>query len=286
MQKNRHIFITCRKKSKKPTYSSNMSNKYRYFDISKKVTLMKNEAIKEYIIELFHNKNEFLVDRVLFEKYEKIIKDSEPYEEMNYIQESVIGDIKRHYLNKSKDNFNIDKIDLSSMIDYINSNDFPFYKYLEEAVKYTHSFVGGENYSRILDTQSLIKSLVTNLHILNLVRKDELENLARKRDSNKVLTAIDTLIKYSNDEQVKYYLETIEVRETAITEKTVLSCIFCDEFKILEEMFSEETKSNIVKMTNNIMIHVFSSSKDYRPYPNIEVIEYKGYKLRKFKEKP
>lgn len=130
----------------------------------------------------------------------------------------------------------------------------------------------------------MISAIVRNLHICDLVKKAEKMNIAKKRDSKKIKNAIDTLLLYTNDEQIKHYLKTINLPTRDITVSTILSCIFCDIYKICEEIFLNElNKSKILDLTKNIMENVFSCTIDYRPYPDVEIIKYKGYKLRMFK---
>jgi hypothetical protein len=250
-----------------------------------------SEDIKQHIINLVNNENESFADRHLMNYYQESIVKNKGYDELDYIAKMTIDDMNRNLLNIEKSNFDIMKIDLTDLVEYLEYNlnsVFKEYmnKYLVEAVQnkiYT-SIAFSENINQILNLNGLIGAIVTSLHIYNLVKEDERMNNAKKRDSLKIKNSIETLLQYTNDEQVKHYLNTIEVQKRDITESTVLSCIFCNMYKIYEEMFLNKlNKSEVLDLTKDIMVRVFKSEKDYRPYSEIEIIKYKGYKLRMFK---
>lgn len=252
------------------------------------------EDIKQHIINLVNKENEFFTDRHLMNDYKKQIlnKANEVTDNqgLDYIAKMIIDDMDRNLLNIEKSNFDIMKIDLTDLVQYLefNLNDvFNEYigKYLSEAVENKiYTFGCSENINQILDLNALISAIVTSLHIYYLVNEAERMNSAKKRDSKKIKNAIETLLQHTNDEQVKYYLNTIEVQKRDITVSTVLSCIFCNIYKICEEMFLNKlNKTQILDLTKDIMEKVFYSCKDYRPYSEIEIIKYKGYKLRMFK---
>ncbi|RXI41586.1 hypothetical protein CRU99_09615 [Malaciobacter mytili] len=249
------------------------------------------EQIREHIINVVKNENEFLADRHIIEDYQNRISNGRGYDELDYIAKIFIDDMERHLLNIEKNNFDIMKIDLDRLVQYLefNLNDV-FSKYINhhlvEAIttKNYKAFGSGENIIEILNLNALISAIVTSLHIYNLVKEAEKMNNAKKRDAKKIKNAIETLLQYTNDEQVKYYLNTIEVQNRDITVSTILSCIFCNTYKIYEEMFLNKlNKSEVLDLTKDIMVRVFESEKDYRPYSEIEIIKYQGYKLRMFK---
>lgn len=245
------------------------------------------EQIREHIINIVKNENEFFADRHLIEDYKNKISNCREYDELDYIAKIFIDDMERHLLNIEKNNFNIMKLDLKKLIDYLEfSNNNPFYEYLVEAVEnkiYT-PFACSKNINQILNLNVLISAIVIDLHIYNLVKEAETMNISKKRDSKKIKNAIDTLLLYTNDEQVKHYLKTIKLPTRDITVSTILSCIFCNMYKICENLFSYTmNKSEILSLSKDIMQNVFDSNKDYRPYSEIEMIKYKGYKLRMFK---
>lgn len=251
---------------------------------------MKNitdEQIKQHIINVMDNELEFFVDRHLMNDYKNKILNNREADTIDYIAEKVISDMDRHLLNIEKSNFDVYKIDLSSLIEYLKSDDFPFKEYFQEAIenKLYKSFIINENCNEILNMNLFISAIVSNLHILNLVKQDERLNIARKRDDKKIKNAIDTLLKYTNDEQVKYYLNSIEMKNRDITRSTILSCIFCSLYKILEEMLPTLSKNSIqdkIQLIMNLIFIETTTATDYRYYPNVEIIKYKGYKLRKF----
>ncbi|PHS58813.1 MAG: hypothetical protein COB17_02380 [Sulfurimonas sp.] len=240
--------------------------------------------IKQHIIKVVDNELEFDADRYLMSTYKDKILGDKNEGEIDYIAKLIIDDMDRHLLNIEKTNFNINQLDLSSFIDYLKMN-FPLKEYLKEAIENNHyqSFICSENCNEILNANLLISSIVRSLHILNLVKEDVRLNLAKKENMLKVENAISTLLNYTNDKQIEYYLKTMNLQERDITVSTIQSCIFCDLYKTLEEMLSSLNKSKIEEITVMIMEQVFDSRKEYRYYKNTEQIIFKGYKLRKFK---
>ncbi|MDO8454985.1 MAG: hypothetical protein Q7S59_10485 [Sulfurimonas sp.] len=245
-----------------------------------------DEQIKQHIINVVKYEREYFVDKHLMNDYKSKILDGRNENEADYIAKKIISDMDRHLLNIEKTNFDINQIDLSSLIEYLKSNDFPFKEYLQEAIlnKYDRTFgIWGDNADFIFGTNSFICRIVEKLHILNLVKQDERLNVARKRDAKRIKNAISTLLDYTNDKQVEYYLKTIKPQTRDITRSTVLSCIFYDLYTILAKMLPTLSKNTIQDKTQSIVNLIFSETvTDYRYYQNIEIIEYKGYKLSKF----
>lgn len=247
--------------------------------------IITDEQIKQHIINVIDNELKFFVDRHLMNDYKSKILNNREADTIDYIAKIIINDMNRHLMNIEKSNINLNKIDLNSLIKYLKSNDFPFREYLYEAVenKLYKPFMLSENCSEIIDMNLFVSAIVSNLHILNLVEQDERLNLAKKENAKKIENAINTLLDYTNDNQVQHYLKTIKVQTRNITVNTILSCIFCDLYKILEEMLSNLNKSKIQENIKIIMQQVFNTQKEYRYYKKTEKINFKGYKLRKFK---
>ena len=247
-----------------------------------------NEQIEQHIISFA--KNELSTSTDLMKKYKKTIVEKSNKmrndNNLDYIAKRIVDDMDRNLLNIEKNNFDIKQIDLSKLIDYLKSDNFPLKDILFENInnKQLEMWGWGEDIFERIETNSLVSSIVNYIHILNLVANDEKQNLSKKRDADKIKNAIDTLLKYSNDEQVKYYLQSIEVRNRAVTTKTILSCIFCNLYKSIEESYPTHKKSFILDFAKSIMYYVFDDNSDYREYESIEHINYKGYKLRKFIE--
>lgn len=249
------------------------------------------EQIKEHIINV--TKYEFSASTDLMGEYKEIIlakskeKRLDGDDNLDYVAKKIIGDMDRTLSNLELNNFDIKKIDLNCLVEYLISDNFPLKEILKEAIsdKQVTMCGWGENIFEILDMNGLLSSIVNDIHILNLVSNDEKQNLSRKRDSKKVKSAIDTILNYSNDEQLKFYLQSIEIKDRAITTKTILSCIFCSLYKSIEESHTNKSKVFILDFTKSIMYYVFDDSSDYRVYDNLEYIKYKGYNLRKFIEK-
>jgi len=233
------------------------------------------------------NELEFFVDRDLMNDYKSKILNNKEADAVDYIAKKIISDMDRHSLNIEKRGFDINQIDLSNLIEYLKCDDFPFKEYFQEAIKNKlyKAFILSENSSEIIDMNLFISAIVSNLHILNLVKQDERLNLAKKENAEKIENAINTLLDYTNDNQVQHYLKTIKVQTRNITVNTILSCIFCDLYKILDEALPNLNKSKIQENIIIIMQQVFSTQKEYRYYKNTEKINFKGYKLRKFKAK-
>jgi hypothetical protein len=139
-----------------------------------------SEDIKQHIINLVNNENEYLADRHLMNDYQESIIRNRGYDELDYIAKMTIDDMNRNLLNIEKSNFDIMKIDLTDLVEYLEynfNNVFKEYmnKYLAEAVEnkiYT-SFAFSENINQILNLNGLIGAIVTSLHIYNLVKEDE-----------------------------------------------------------------------------------------------------------------
>jgi len=246
-----------------------------------------DEQIKQHIIGVVDNELNLFADRHLMNDYKSKILNNKETDAVDYIAKKIIGDMDRNLLNIEKRVFDINKIDLRDLIDYLKSDDFPFKEYLQEAIKNKlyEPGVWSENCNKIIDMNSFISAIVSNLHILNLVKEDERLNLAKKENAEKIENAINTLLDYTNDYQVQYYLKTIRVQTRNITVNTILSCIFCSLYKMLEEMITNLNKSKIQENIIIIMQQVFNTQKEYRYYKNTENINFKGYKLRKFKAK-
>jgi len=249
---------------------------------------MKNitkEQIKQHIINVLDNEYEFSVDKHLTNDYKSKILNGRNDDAIDYIAKRIIGDIDRHSLNIEKRDFDINQVDLSDLVEYLISGNFPFKEYLQESIenKLYKSFMFSENIDEIFNMNGLISAIVTNLHILNLVKQNERLNLAKQGNMKKIENAINTLFCFTDDKQVKHYLESIKIQTRDITTSTILSCIFCNLYKILEEMLPDLNKSRIQEDAVIIMQNVFNSTKEYRYYTKIEKIDFKGYKLRKFK---
>lgn len=116
------------------------------------------EQIREHIINVVKNENEFLADRHIIEDYQNRISNGRGYDELDYIAKIFIDDMERHLLNIEKNNFDIMKIDLDRLVQYLefNLNDvFNKYvnHYLVEAIttKNYKAFDSGENIIEILN---------------------------------------------------------------------------------------------------------------------------------------
>ena len=165
-----------------------------------------SEDIKQHIINLVNNENESFADRHLMNYYRESIVKNKGYDELDYIAKMTIDDMNRNLLNIEKSNFDIMKIDLTDLVEYLEYNlnsVFKEYmnKYLVEAVEnkiYT-SIAFSENINQILNLNGLIGAIVTSLHIYNLVKEDERMNNSKKRDSIKIKNSIKTLLHISEN---------------------------------------------------------------------------------------
>lgn len=251
-------------------------------------SLPKREEIEIYIQEL-HNKQLLPGDINLFKSIKKHIINK--YGESSYIKKYITDNIERN-IEKLKrfEIYQIEKDDIDIIADYIelviNDKNHIFRPYLIEAIKEKIFYNGfSENISEIISITGILDNIMDKLHILKLHDEDEKLLIIKKRDKKKIKDAIEVLTTYTNDPNVEHYLKTIDIYEKNLTKETLLSCAFCNLTFIIKESFTNLKKKEIEDLSKEIMKEIFLSEKDYRIYNNVEYIQYKNYKLRKFTTK-
>lgn len=85
-----------------------------------------SEDIKQHIINLVNNENESFADRDLMNEYKKSILNNaneiSNNQGLDYIAEMIINDMNRNLLNIEKSNFDIMKINLTNLVEYLECN--------------------------------------------------------------------------------------------------------------------------------------------------------------------
>ena len=205
----------------------------------------------------------------------------------SFIKKYVIDSIDRNIENFEYINFEIDNEQILNIVNYIERiKDKQFFLYFNEAIENEFTDWGfSDNLDELLLIVSLITSILTFLHILELYKEDEKMLLTKKRDKQKIKNAIELLSIYSNDSNVLHYLKTIDIYEKEISKETLLSCFFYSITRDIGETFPKITNHKNEELSREIMYLVFNSEKEYRIYKNFEKIDYKGYFLKRYTTK-
>jgi hypothetical protein len=237
-------------------------------------------------IKNIHNYNKESLNVSIFDEAKKQILKEEIFRG-RFVKKYIIDSIDRNIENFKFTNFEIDEGQISNIINYIEKiKDKDFFIYFNEAIE--ENFINSgfsENIDELLLIVSLISSILTFLHILELYKEDEKMLIVKKRDKQKIKNAIDLLSIYSNDSNVLHYLKIIDIYEKEISRETLLSCFFCSITKNISETFPKMTNYKNEELAKEIMYYIFDSKKEYRIYKNIEKIEYKGYFLKRYTTK-
>lgn len=255
---------------------------------------IKKENIIEYV-NLVLNKEFESIEVSLFDDVKKHILKNEKFNN-NFIQKHVIDNIDRTINNSHKDkDFKLNQETVNLIAEYIieittNEKHF-FYQFKDSIIRCINEkafkgFIWVED-EMIFLLIAIIEHVKSYYYLLEVCKIDEKYNLNKKRDKVKIENAIDLLKQYTNDLNVDYYLDTIKAHKKDVTEETIYSCFFCQLTKMIKEIFPslpnyqlENISKDIISITLNI-----ENIKDYRIYNNIEHLEYKGFKLRRYTNK-
>jgi len=160
-------------------------------------------------------------EKVFYIRYKKFGSD-------DYIKEKVINSIDNNILELKKYNtYSLSKEEftlISNLIEEIlitsqkpESKKLPIhflYDPLYKAVKNINTSWGDP--SEILKVNAarfIFEKTIQNLHIIELVKKDEQQRIARARDKHKIEDSINLLLHHSDDENLKYYLSKNKYRQ-------------------------------------------------------------------------
>jgi len=244
--------------------------------------------IRTYLINSFNDRDHCLIDKSVLEEHKMRIQIKEKNEKLNYIDQLITNDINRHIVNITKNNFNVDKLNIDNLVMYLVMTDNPFIESIQKIIDNDLNvtcFHWIEDFEDSDLINAFILQTIEYIHLCELVNMDIRMNQAKKENIVKINNAMATLLEFTNDEQVKHYIGTITNIKQAFTETTLHSCIFCGLFHSLLEVYPNKNEAFVLDIANDIMKIVFQSEKYYRKHKFIQDINYKGYTLKKFQDK-
>ena len=261
----------------------------------------KNEVI-EYI-KLICNTTNTSLDEDLMKSVKKHILKKDKFNN-EYIKKHIIADIDRKIGNFEKDkDFVLDDNTIERIANYlqriINEEEKHFFYQFRETIirairdKEGISFENNKiNRCAIWSDEDeiihlfifIIENIKLYAYLLKLCDEDEKFNLNKKRDSKKIDNAICTLKNYTNDLNLIYYLNDLQIHKRDVTRETIYSCMFCNITLIIKECYPELSNYKLEEIARPIISHTLNivEMKDYRIFEYTKIIEYKGYKLKQY----
>jgi len=197
--------------------------------------------IKQYILNVEYENKENIIDVSYLNGVKKHITAKFS---SNYIKNKVINSIDREIVNEAyvKD-IKYTDADIEPIISYIESitkdKKHILYQHFEVAIKnnFITSWIGNVA-DGVLIVGAIIQNILDYIYILKLYKEDNKQNIVRKRDKSKILNAVDTLLKYTSNEQEKYYLNNMKIYEETISKVILLRCFYCGLSKIFIAHFN------------------------------------------------
>jgi hypothetical protein len=246
---------------------------------------MGNDNIKEYITKLQEIES-LPHDIRKMGRIKEVINQEEKIS--LYFGQKTVAYIDREieYTNKRYGKSHIELSDehYSSLYGYIkkikDNNSHYFHTPAVNLIKDTKvyqagkAFYGGEETDREMRTQNIFTNIISDLKILQMFEEDEKQLLTKKRDKCKIDNAIETILKYTDDPHIQYYLGRIENKEETISKPLLLSSFFYHYTMIFLKVH-ELKKTQSRELSAEIMNDIFGAETDYRILKNTKEIKYR-----------
>lgn len=221
------------------------------------------KEVKNHIIEIYGKDTTYIIKRVL-----------------EYLNREVLY-IKRHeLLFELSDN---NKELLIDYIDYILKDMNHFLNpYVSNSIKNNYIHSGwGDDIGKVMYAAGVLINIIQHLKILQLFESDQKVLITNERDKHKIDNAIDLIMSYTDNPHIVHYLQELKIEKKTVSKPKLLSSFFYQYTKMFIEGFNTNN-SIATKLSNEIMIKIFESGKDYRIYKNQETMHYREFTFTRY----